>query len=79
MKAMITAIVLTTIILGTTVQLQVLPLEVLGTDSLGNQLIYDPDLDITKYDYTHEGDAWQNQNCWASNLVVDINGQSIAG
>lgn len=46
-----------------------------GTDSLGYQLIYDSDLNITWYDYTHSGqtpwgDIWQNQVNWANNLIV---------
>jgi hypothetical protein len=45
-----------------------------GTDSLGNRLIYDDDLDITWYDYTHTANAWQNQVNWAGALTVDFGG-----
>jgi len=59
-------------------------LTVRGTDSLGNQLIYDSDLNLTWYDYTHRGpfgygDNWQNQMNWANNLTVNFNGNSITG
>ena len=45
-----------------------------GTDSLGYQLIYDEDLDITWYDYTKSADIWQNQVDWADALTVDFGG-----
>ncbi|MFQ5585848.1 MAG: PEP-CTERM sorting domain-containing protein [Thermodesulfobacteriota bacterium] len=45
-----------------------------GTDTLGNQLIYDDDLDITWYDYTHGRETWQNQVDWADALTVDFGG-----
>ncbi len=45
-----------------------------GTDTLGNQLIYDSDLDITWYDYVHSADTWQNQMDWASTLTTDFGG-----
>lgn len=45
-----------------------------GTDSLGNQLIYDSDLNITWYDFTNSVDTWQNQVNWASGLTVDFGG-----
>ncbi|RJR15855.1 MAG: DUF1566 domain-containing protein [Nitrospiraceae bacterium] len=45
-------------------------LQNLGTDSLGNRLIYDTDLNITWYDYTHFATIWQNQVNWASGLSV---------
>lgn len=41
-----------------------------GTDSLGNQLIYDDDLNITWYDYTEPYSNWQTQMNWASGLSV---------
>ncbi|MEW6715430.1 MAG: hypothetical protein AB1306_10120 [Nitrospirota bacterium] len=50
-------------------------LEVRGTDSLGNQLIYDNDRDITWYDFTAGGyTAWSAMNNWASGLSVDFGG-----
>ena len=45
-----------------------------GTDSLGNQLIYDSDRDITWYDYTPSYNSWQNQMDWASALTVTFGG-----
>lgn len=45
-----------------------------GTDSLGNQLIYDSDLNITWYDYTKSGAMWQYQMSWADGLDVDFGG-----
>jgi hypothetical protein len=50
-----------------------------GTDSLGNRLIYDDDLDITWYDYTHSQptdatNTWQNHMDWASGLSVNFGG-----
>lgn len=51
-----------------------------GTDTLGNQLIYDSDLDITWYDYSKgsdpfvDDDTWQYQVGWASTLTVDYGG-----
>lgn len=53
-------------------------LTVRGTDSLGNQLIYDSDLNVTWYDYTSKGpygygDTYANQVNWANNLSVSFN------
>lgn len=45
-------------------------LQYLGEDSLGNGLIYDTDLDITWYDFTHAPDTWFNHVSWAENLTV---------
>ncbi|MBI5739084.1 MAG: hypothetical protein HZA16_00045 [Nitrospirae bacterium] len=45
-----------------------------GTDSLGNSLIYDSDLDITWYDYSHPLALWQEQVDWANALDVDFDG-----
>jgi len=45
-----------------------------GTDSLGYQIIYDTDLDITWYDYTNAAATWQNQVNWASTLTVNFSG-----
>jgi hypothetical protein len=45
-----------------------------GTDTLGNQLIYDTDFDITWYDYTNSNDTWDNQVAWADALTVDFDG-----
>ena len=49
-----------------------------GTDSLGNQLIYDDDLDITWYDYSfvpymdnsQAPNTWNASHEWANELVV---------
>lgn len=54
-------------------------LMVLGNDSIGNQLIYDSDLNVTWYDYSRLSDTWQEQLDWASNLVVNFEGQNITG
>ena len=45
-----------------------------GTDSLGNQLIYDSDLNITWYDYLKSYNTWYNQMNWASALTVNFGG-----
>ena len=50
-----------------------------GVDSLGNQLIYDDDYDITFYDYTYKGDqeigvTWHDAVDWAINLFVQFDG-----
>lgn len=45
-----------------------------GMDSLGNQLIYDDDLNITWYDLTRSYDTLQNYVDWASGLSVDFGG-----
>lgn len=45
-----------------------------GTDSLGNQLIYDSDLNITWYDYSNSANLWQDQMDWASALTVHFGG-----
>ena len=50
-----------------------------GTDTLGNQLIYDDDLDITWYDHTNAVDTWQNQVDWASTLTVTFDGTNYTG
>ncbi|RJQ55734.1 MAG: hypothetical protein C4526_03015 [Nitrospiraceae bacterium] len=44
-----------------------------GSDSLGNQLIYDDDLNITWYDYSNSPDTWYNQMDWAAALTVNFN------
>ena len=49
-------------------------LENRGTDSLGNQLIYDNDLNITWYDLTNFGNTWNDQVAWAENLTVNFGG-----
>jgi len=45
-----------------------------GTDTLGNQLIYDTDFDITWYDFSHAQDSWHQQMDWADALTVDFGG-----
>ena len=45
-----------------------------GVDTLGNNLIYDTDLDITWYDFSHPGDFWPNQLDWADALSIDFGG-----
>ena len=37
-------------------------------------LIYDPDLDITWYDFSNAIDTWDNQVAWADALSVDFGG-----
>lgn len=49
-------------------------LEVRGTDSLGNQLIYDNDRDITWYDFTAGWGTWSGMKNWVSGLSVDFGG-----
>lgn len=51
-------------------------LENRGTDSLGFNLFYDTDLDITWYDYSNNGDGspWDVHNTWASGLIVNFGG-----
>lgn len=44
-----------------------------GVDTLGNQLIYDDDLNITWYDYTNSG-TWPNMMTWVSGLTVNFVG-----
>ena len=48
-----------------------------GTDTLGRQLIYDSDLNITWYDYTNSVNTWQNQMNWASALTVNFGGNTF--
>ncbi len=48
-----------------------------GMDSQGNRLIYDQDLDITWYDYSNNGDSWQNQRDWALGLSVNFGGDIL--
>ena len=54
--------------LGTTANAYTL--EVRGTDTLGNRLIYDPDLNITWYDFSKAPAIWANQVTWADTLSV---------
>ena len=54
--------------LGTTANAYTL--EVRGTDTLGNRLIYDPDLNITWYDFSKAPAIWANQVAWADTLSV---------
>lgn len=61
--------VILVIVLGILTQVHA-SLVVLGTDSSGNQLIYDTDLNITWYDFTHAAVTWANQDAWASDLSV---------
>ncbi len=49
-----------------------------GTDSVGNRLIYDDDLDLTWYDFTHTISSWDGQVYWASNLTVVFNGVTFS-
>ncbi len=42
-----------------------------GTDTLGNRLIFDSDLGITWYDFSHQG-SWTNQVNWASGLSITL-------
>ena len=53
-------------------------LQNVGTDSLGNNLIYDSDLDITWYDFTSKAATWQDQLNWADRLVVEMNGTLLS-
>ncbi len=48
-----------------------------GTDSLGYQLIYDTDLNITWYDYTNSAYYWYDQMDWASGLTVNFGGTTF--
>ena len=43
-----------------------------GVDSVGNQLIYDSDLDITWYDYTNTAPNWWAQTSWVDTLTIDF-------
>jgi len=58
-------------------------LQNLGTDSLGNRLIYDTDLDITWYDYTHSYDPnigradWDYHKNWAENELSVTFGSNV--
>jgi len=61
--------VMVLMIAGTSLQVHA-ALENRGTDSLGNQLIYDTDFDITWYDYTNAANRWQNQMNWADALSI---------
>ena len=45
-----------------------------GQDTLGNNLIYDNDLDITWYDFSNAANTWDNQVAWADTLSVDLGG-----
>jgi PEP-CTERM motif len=58
-------------VLGLTVQADA-DLFLRGTDTMGNQLIYDSDLNITWYDYTKAPNTWQTQLNWADALSVDF-------
>jgi hypothetical protein len=79
MKRTFALIFATVMILGLSVSAEA-TLFVRGTDSLGNQLIYDSDLNITWYDYSHVGPAsWEDQVNWANNLTVVLNGNNVTG
>lgn len=54
-------------------------LTVVGTDSLGFQLIYDPNLDVTWYDCCAIGKGWTGSVDWAAQLTVNFKGASIGG
>ena len=45
-----------------------------GSDTLGNNLIYDTDLDITWYDFSNPETFWQDQIDWATDLSIDFGG-----
>lgn len=61
------------VVLGLSVPAKAFPiLELRGTDTLGNRLIYDPDLDITWYDFSNTANTWFHQVAWAGALSVDF-------
>lgn len=49
-----------------------------GTDSLGFQLIYDTDLNITWYDYQRDRATWGIQSNWADTLTVNFAGTAYS-
>jgi len=68
----------------TTVALSALPahastLVVNGVDRNGNQLIYEPSLNVTWLDYTRSGTDIGTATSYASNLSVTISGNSVTG
>jgi hypothetical protein len=73
MKRIYSLIVVLALLLGLSAQAHA-SLTVRGTDTLGNQLIYDTDFNVTWYDYTNVSNTWQNQVDWAGNLTVDFGG-----
>jgi len=73
MKQVITFLIVLVLVLGFSLQSRA-ELINRGTDSLGNQLIYDSDLNITWYDLTSSYNTWQNQVAWASGLTVNSGG-----
>ena len=46
-----------------------------GTDINGNHLFYDDDLDITWYDFMKSPAPWDRQVDWATNLVIELDGE----
>ncbi len=77
MKKIFTFLFVLTMVLGFSLQTQA-ELFNRGTDSLGNQLIYDSDLNITWYDHTEsasvEFDGWWALMNWADALSVNYSG-----
>lgn len=78
MKKLFIVTAITIIILGFSLKSQA-SLFNRGTDSLGNQLIYDSDLNITWYDYTYSytnysQTSWDNSLGWADSLTITFNG-----
>ena len=43
-----------------------------GEDSLGHNLVYDTDLDITWYDYSHFSPEYNDAVIWADQLTVQV-------
>jgi hypothetical protein len=73
MKKILILVLTTVLILGLSISAYA-NLIVRGTDTLGYQMIYDTDLNITWYDYTNNLNTWHNQMNWVSALTVDFGG-----
>ena len=49
-----------------------------GVDTMGNNLIYDSDRNLTWYDFSNPSSSWQDQTDWADALSIDFGGTILA-
>lgn len=76
MKRVLFCLLAMIVVLGLGTTANAYTLELRGTDTMGNRLIYDPDLDITWYDYSNARTTWVDQVAWASGLSVTFGGDT---
>lgn len=74
MKRILTLLIPMIVIFGLYVSQANATLILRGQDTLGNNLIYDDDLNVTWYDYTRDPATWDDQVAWADTLSITFDG-----